>query len=123
MSDTDILVVDDDPNIRELLSVNLQAAGRTVATAVDGIDGTAKIRSLKPRLVILDVMMPDRDGWDFCKIVRDDPALRSVKILMLTARDRERDRMIGIDILGADEYMTKPFDLAELLETVRRLLA
>jgi DNA-binding response OmpR family regulator len=118
----EVFVVDDDPNIRELLYVNLQAAGYAVTTAHDGIDGAEKLRTLRPHCVVLDIMMPGIDGWELCKIIRDDPALASTRILMLTAKDRERDRLIGIDIFGADEYMIKPFEIDELLNTVRRLV-
>ncbi len=118
----EVFVVDDDPNIRELLYVNLQAAGYEVTTAHDGIDGAEKLRTLRPHCVVLDIMMPGIDGWELCKIIRDDPALASTRILMLTAKDRERDRLIGIDIFGADEYMIKPFEIDELLNTVRRLV-
>jgi DNA-binding response OmpR family regulator len=117
-----IFVVDDDPNIRELLTVNLRAAGYAVATAEDGLDGAEKLRTLRPHCVVLDIMMPGLDGWELCKIIRDDPALSATRILMLTAKDRERDRLIGIDIFGADEYMIKPFDIDDLLQTVRRLV-
>ena len=116
-----IFIVDDDPNIRELLSVNLRAVGYQVTTAIDGLDGAKKLRSYRPNCVVLDIMMPGLDGWELCKIIRDDPALESTRILMLTAKDRERDRMIGVDILGADAYMSKPFDIDDLLAAVKRL--
>jgi DNA-binding response OmpR family regulator len=118
----EVFVVDDDPNIRELLVVNLQAAGYAVTTAGDGIDAVEKLRTLRPQCVVLDIMMPGIDGWELCKIIRDDPALASTRILMLTAKDRERDRLIGIDIFGADEYMIKPFEIDDLLQTIRRLV-
>ena len=122
MAAKNVLVIDDDANIRELLAVNLKAAGYIVTMAEDGIDGLEKLRSLRPQCVVLDVMMPGLDGWELCKIIRDDPELASTCILMLTAKDRERDRLIGIDIFGADEYMVKPFEIDDLLGAVRRLI-
>jgi DNA-binding response OmpR family regulator len=117
-----IFVIDDDSNIRELLTVNLRAAGYEVTTAEDGVEGLAKLRASRPQCVVLDVMMPGIDGWELCKIIRDDPDLAPVRILMLTAKDRERDRLIGIDIFGADEYMVKPFEIDDLLQAVGRLV-
>jgi DNA-binding response OmpR family regulator len=122
MPEKSVFIVDDDPNIRELLAVNLSAAGYTVATAADGLEGAEKLHALRPHCVVLDVMMPGLDGWELCKIIRDDPSLSATRILMLTARDRERDRLIGIDIFGADEYMVKPFEIDDLLQAVRRLV-
>jgi two-component system, OmpR family, alkaline phosphatase synthesis response regulator PhoP len=117
-----ILVIDDDPNIRELLKVNLMAAGYHVTTAADGREGMDMLRTSRPRLVILDVMMPEIDGWELCKFIKDSHELAPTRVLMLTAKDRDKDRMIGKEILGADEYMTKPFDIDELLDNVRRVI-
>ncbi len=73
MAAKSVLVIDDDANIRELLAVNLKAAGYTITMAEDGIDGLEKLRSLRPQCVVLDIMMPGIDGWELCKIIRDDP--------------------------------------------------
>jgi len=118
-----ILVVDDEANIRELLIVNLAAAGYEVETALNGRDAIGKIVSFRPALIVLDVMMPEIDGWEVCKLVRDDESLEHLRIVMLTAKATDRDRMIGRGIFGADEYITKPFDMDELLSTIKRLLA
>jgi DNA-binding response OmpR family regulator len=107
-----ILVIDDDPNIVELLSVNLLASGYDVNAAVDGKDAQAKIMRRPPEM----------DGWELCKWIRDDPFLKDVKIIMLTAKGTEKDKLIGREILQADEYMTKPFDIDELKKNVERLL-
>ena len=117
-----ILIIDDDPNIRELLHVNLAAQGYAVSLAENGRQGLDIIHQHNPNLIILDVMMPDTDGWEVCKAVKDDPATASIKILMLTAKNSDRDRMIGRDVFGADEYMAKPFEIDALLETLKRLL-
>lgn len=121
MNDKTILVVDDDANIRTLLTVNLTAKGYSVETAVDGKDAIQKISAHAPWLIILDVMMPEIDGWEVCKFVKDDPDLGYVKIVMLTARDTERDKLIGRKVLKADEYMTKPFDIDDLLAKIDAL--
>jgi DNA-binding response OmpR family regulator len=117
-----ILVVDDDPGIRELVSVNLEARGFDVRSAGDGSEALALLEKDPPRVVILDVMMPEVDGWEVCKIIRDNYEDDGIKIVLLTARDNDRDRLIGKQILKADEYMTKPFDVAELVSTVERIL-
>jgi DNA-binding response OmpR family regulator len=115
MTSNTILIVDDDANIRTLLTVNLTAKGYAVEAAIDGRDAIDKISAHPPWLIILDVMMPEIDGWEVCKYVKDDPDLAGVKIVMLTARDTERDKLIGRKVLKADEYLTKPFDIDELL--------
>jgi len=117
-----VLVVDDDPSIRELLVVNLEKRGFTVDSLGDGREVLDNVARESPDIVILDVMMPYVDGWEICKMIRDNPRFSGIKILMLTARDSMRDRMIGKDILKADEYITKPFVLADLMEAIRRLL-
>jgi DNA-binding response OmpR family regulator len=117
-----ILVADDDPNIRELLLVNLQAAGYEAAAASHGAEVMEALRGEPPALVILDVMMPCMDGWEVCKRIKDNPGFAGVKVLMLTAKDTERDRLIGRAILNADAYMTKPFELGALMASVRSLL-
>src|SRR5512143_2696978 len=94
-----ILVIDDDPTIRELLFVNLERRGFSVAVVGDSRFALAAVSSGQPDLVILDVMMPDVDGWEICKMIRDDRRLDTVRILMLTARGTPRDRMIGKEIL------------------------
>jgi DNA-binding response OmpR family regulator len=117
-----ILIVDDDANVLELVRVNCAAKGYTVLTATDGNEAILAVEKIMPALVILDVMMPEMDGWEVCKILRDEYK-DSIKILMLTAKDTARDKMIGKDILKADEYMTKPFDVDALLSTVEHLLS
>jgi DNA-binding response OmpR family regulator len=122
MNPSTILVVDDDQNIRELISVNLIAAGYSVTIAADGKEAMEKISATIPDLIILDIMMPEVDGWELCKWVRDDPLFQNVKILMLTAKGSSRDKLIGREIFRADDYMTKPFEIGLLQQTVSRLL-
>jgi DNA-binding response OmpR family regulator len=117
-----ICIIDDDANIRELLSLNIAAAGYAVTLAGNGRDGLDLIMNEPPDLILLDVMMPEIDGWEICKIVRDHSELKGMKIIMLTAKDAARDKMIGKEILKADEYITKPFDVGILLATIEKLL-
>ncbi|MEI6211100.1 MAG: response regulator [bacterium] len=117
-----ILVVDDDPNISELVCVNLAAVGYEVDRASNGHAAIDRIAAVRPDLIVLDVMMPGMDGWELCKTLRDDPECRDIRIVMLTARDSDRDKMIGKGVFGVDEYLTKPFDLGTLFDTCRRLL-
>lgn len=119
-----ILIVDDDPNVRRLLRVNLVDAGYQVTEAADGQKAEDILRKgPPPDLVLLDIMMPNVDGWEVCKVIRDSAHGESMRIVMITAKATARDKMIGREILKADAYVTKPFDLDELLEIVRRLLA
>jgi DNA-binding response OmpR family regulator len=116
-----ILIVDDDPNVRELVRVNCAARGFDVLIAGDGVEALRVVEQRTPELIILDVMMPEMDGWEVCKQIRDRYQ-DSIRIVMLTAKDTARDKIIGKNILKADEYITKPFDIDELLATVTRLL-
>jgi DNA-binding response OmpR family regulator len=117
-----ILIVDDDPYIRQLVSVNIESAGYETAVVTSGKEALDEIQRNPPDLMILDVMMPELDGWEICKIIRDNCNLKNLKIVILTAKDAEKDKMIGKHILGADEYITKPFDIDALLFTIRNLL-
>ncbi|KMQ52369.1 DNA-binding response regulator [Chitinispirillum alkaliphilum] len=118
--DQKIMVIDDDPFILELVSVNLKLRGFTVNSFTSGLDALESYETIKPSLVILDVMMPEMDGWEICKIIKDND--ESAKVLMLTAKDTDKDKMIGRSILQADAYVTKPFDLNQLIDTIKHLL-
>ena len=122
MARTRILIVDDDPHITELIRVNLDAAGCDVARAANGREAMEHIDAARPDLLIVDVMMPEMDGWELCKTVKDDPEMDGIRIIMLTARDTDRDRLIGRGIFGVDEYVTKPFDVLMLTDLCARLL-
>lgn len=116
-----ILVVDDEPDAVELIEFNLKAAGYEVVTAADGEEALKKARSLLPSLIILDLMLPEVDGLEVCKILRRDSRTSAVPIIMLTAKAAEIDRVLGLE-LGADDYLTKPFSPRELVLRVKRLL-
>jgi two-component system phosphate regulon response regulator PhoB len=116
-----ILVVDDEPDALELIKFNLKAAGYDVVTADDGDEALKKARSLLPALIILDLMLPEVDGLEVCKILRRDPRVSATPVIMLTAKAAEIDRVLGLE-LGADDYVTKPFSPRELVLRVKRLL-
>ncbi len=114
-----IAVVDDDESVSRSLVLNLELEGYRIITAKDGEEGLALINSQQPDLIILDVMMPKKDGLQTCKEVR--LAGISTPLILLTARSDEVDRVLGLD-LGADDYLAKPFSMSELLARVRALL-
>jgi DNA-binding response OmpR family regulator len=116
-----ILVVDDEPEAVELVEFNLKQAGYDVATAADGAEALRRTRTLLPSLIVLDVMLPEMDGLEVCKMLRRDPATSAIPIIMLTAKAAEIDRVLGLE-LGADDYLTKPFSPRELVLRVRKLL-
>jgi two-component system phosphate regulon response regulator PhoB len=116
-----VLAIDDEPDLLELIEVNLKAAGYEVLTASNGKDGLEMARQRVPELIVLDVMLPELGGLEVCKSLRRDPATREVPILMLTARATEIDRVLGLE-LGADDYVTKPFSTRELVLRVKNLL-
>ena len=118
---TKVLIADDEPNIVISLEFLMKREGHAVSIARDGPTALAAIRSTKPDLVLLDVMMPGLSGFEVCQAVRADESLASVKILMLSAKGRDTDIAKG-QAMGADAYMTKPFSTKELAEKVRELL-
>ena len=113
--------MDDEPEAVELLEFNLKKAGFDVLTATDGAQALKKARSVLPSLVVLDLMLPEIDGLEVCKILRRDPATARIPIIMLTAKAAEVDRIVGLEI-GADDYVTKPFSPRELVLRVNKLL-
>lgn len=116
-----ILIADDEPNILISLEYLMKREGYQVSVARDGQEALDTIRREHPRLVLLDVMMPRKTGFDVCQEVRADDAVRDTLILMLTARGRETDVVKGM-ALGANAYMTKPFSTKELVQKVRDML-
>ena len=115
-----ILVVDDEPDAVELLEVNLEGAGYTVASAHDGEEALKKARMTLPDLIILDLMLPEVDGMEVCKILRRDQKTSHIPIIMLTAKAAEIDRVLGLE-LGADDYVTKPFSVKVLLQRIKAI--
>ncbi len=113
-----ILVVDDDPQIRDVLGVALERAGFRAVMARDGVEGLHSARTEAPALAVLDIGLPEMDGLELCKAIRRDSDL---PILFLTARDDEVDRILGLE-LGGDDYVTKPFSPRELVARVRAIL-
>jgi two-component system alkaline phosphatase synthesis response regulator PhoP len=118
MSTQQILIVDDDKEIVRVLRAYLQQAGYNVMTAYDGNTALHIIKSERPELVLLDLMLPDKDGLDIAHLVRSDPGLARTYIIMLTARVEDTDKVVGLEV-GADDYITKPFNPREVVARVR----
>ena len=118
MSQDLILIVDDEPNIIELGRLYLENEGCVVEAANDGLEALLKFERLTPTLIVLDLMLPELDGWEVCKKIR---AKSDVPIIMLTARTDDVDKIVGLE-LGADDYMTKPYNPRELVARVKAVL-
>jgi len=119
--DIKILLVDDEPDILEILNYNLSAEGYDVYTAKNGVEGVAKAKKKKPHLIILDVMMPDMDGIEACEILRSTKGLENTIITFLTARNEDYSQMAGFDA-GADDYIAKPIKPKVFVSKVKALL-
>lgn len=115
------MIVDDEPDIAELVSYNLKKDGFRVATAADGEEALNKIRKDKFDLVVLDLMLPGVQGVELCRIIRNGPKTANTPIIMLTAKGEETDRVTGLES-GADDYMTKPFSVRELIARIKAIL-
>lgn len=116
-----VLLVDDEPNIVLSLEFLMRQAGYAVRVARDGDAALRAIEEEPPELVLLDVMMPKRDGFDVCQTVRANPAWKDVRIVLLTAKGRDIEREKGM-ALGADDYITKPFSTREVMQKLRQML-
>jgi Response regulators consisting of a CheY-like receiver domain and a winged-helix DNA-binding domain len=116
-----ILIVDDEKDIVELVSYNLEKEGFKTVKAYDGEAALGMVRSAKPDLMILDLMLPKMNGLDVCRAIRRNPETANLPIIMLTAKGDEIDKIIGLEI-GADDYVTKPFSVKELIARVRTIL-
>ena len=112
-----ILIVDDEPNMVQIIDYNLRKAGYETSTAYNGNEALESIRARRPDLIISDIMMPEMDGHQLCRIVRDNPATSSVPFFFLTAKGQLSDRVEGLRT-GADDYITKPFEIEELIARV-----
>ncbi len=113
-----VLVVEDEPALVDTLEYNLQRQGYQVSVATDGTQALSVARKIQPDLIVLDVMLPGLDGFEVCRILRQE---MNVPILMLTARTEEVDKVVGLEV-GADDYLTKPFSMRELLARIKALL-
>ena len=118
MTDTKILVVDDDPNISDLLKVYFENEGYDVKTACDGMEGLSYFKIFEPDLVLLDIMLPKKDGWQVCREIRE---MSSKPVIMITAKGEVFDKVLGLE-LGADDFVVKPFDMKELSARVKAVL-
>ena len=116
-----ILLVDDEPDALEVLGFRLREAGFTPILAKDGARAIAAARDERPALIVLDVMLPEVDGLEVCKLLRRDPATSAIPIIMVTAKAAEIDRVLGLE-LGADDYVTKPFSPRELVLRIKNLI-
>jgi phosphate regulon transcriptional regulator PhoB len=118
---SDVLVVEDEPDIRSLIVHHLERDGYRCRTAASGGEALARVRSSAPDLIVLDLMLPGMDGLEVCRRLRGDPATAAVPIIMLTAKADEVDRVVGLE-MGADDYLAKPFSTKELVARVRAVL-
>jgi two-component system alkaline phosphatase synthesis response regulator PhoP len=117
-----VLVIEDEPDLQELLRFNLQKEGHAVTVAGTGSDGLHELRRQPFDLVLLDLMLPDRDGLEVCRIMRADEGLSAIPVIMVTAKSEESDIVLGLG-LGADDYVTKPFRVKELMARIRVRMA
>jgi DNA-binding response OmpR family regulator len=117
-----VLIVEDEPHIVLSLEFLLQRAGYETAVAADGEEGLALVRQLRPDVVLLDIMLPKRNGYEVCQAVKADPSLRSIPVIMLTSKGQEVEVVKGLE-LGASAYVAKPFGNTEILEAVRAVVA
>src|SRR5881392_844250 len=120
-SGRNILIIEDETDVADLLSLNLRKAGFRVSTAADGANGLQKARDDRPDFIILDLMLPKMSGLEVCRVLKGDTVTAHTPILMLTAKAEEIDRIVGLEF-GADDYVTKPFSPREVVLRVRAIL-
>ena len=116
-----VLIVDDEPNIVEAVRYNLEKAGFRTLTAHDGKLAVELAQREVPDLITLDVMLPEKDGWEVCRLLRQDIRTRAIPVIMLTVKGDETDKVVGLE-LGADDYLTKPFSPKELVARIKAIL-
>lgn len=116
-----VLIVDDEKNIVEAIKYNLDKAGFRTLTASDGKRALELAQRELPDLITLDVMIPELDGWEVCRLLRQDPRTKHIPVIMLTVKHEETDKIVGLE-LGADDYMTKPFSPKELVARIKAIL-
>lgn len=117
-----IMVVDDEPDVVDLVKLVLESDGFDVVMAYSGKEALDKIGQEMPDLVLLDIMMPQMDGWEVYSRIRANPKTKDIPVAMLTAKSQSIDKMIGLHVVKVDDYITKPFGRSELLERVKRIL-
>jgi two-component system, OmpR family, response regulator VicR len=117
-----IMIVDDEPDVVDLVKLVLESDGFDVVTAYSGKEALDKIAQEMPDLVLLDIMMPQMDGWEVYSRIKANPKTKDIPVAMLTAKSQSIDKMIGLHIVKVDDYITKPFGRSELLERVKRIL-
>ncbi|MGC8763397.1 MAG: response regulator [Acidobacteriota bacterium] len=117
-----VLVIDDNPDLLDIVDAILSEAGYVVAKALSGEDGLQVARTLKPRLILLDLNMPKMDGWEVLKLLKNDPATREIPVAIFSVRTDLKDKIFGLQ-RGAVDYISKPFQYDRLAERVQRILA
>ncbi|MBI2609383.1 MAG: response regulator [Deltaproteobacteria bacterium] len=116
-----VLIIDDEQDLIDLLTLRLENEGYEVSAALNGTEGLEKIKSEKPDIVLLDVMMPELNGYQVCRKLKQDDNLKDIPVVMLTAKAQESDKFWGMEI-GADDYVTKPFEFSQLSEVIKKYL-
>jgi DNA-binding response OmpR family regulator len=116
-----VLLIEDEPHILLSLEFLLERAGYETASATDGDEGLALVRQLRPDVVLLDIMLPKRNGYEVCRAIKENPDLRAIPVIILSAKGQEVEILKGLE-LGASAYVTKPFGNAEILESIRAVL-
>jgi two-component system response regulator VicR len=117
-----VICIEDEPEMIDLVRLILGRKGFEVIGADGGIEGLEKVRTEKPDLVLLDLMMPDMDGWEVYQQIKADPELREIPVVVVTAKAQSIDKVLGLHIAKVDDYITKPFGPQELLESVEKIL-
>ena len=121
MNPKKILVVDDEVELVKTIQFSLEVEGYTVLASNDGEDALSQARKESPDLILLDIMLPKLDGYKVCRLLKFDERYKHIPILMMTAKTQEKDKILGMET-GADEYITKPFDMDELMEKIKAYL-
>jgi phosphate regulon transcriptional regulator PhoB len=116
-----VLVVEDEPDVTELIRYNLAKEGWDVVSAANGTDALRRARESRPDIILLDIMVPQLNGWEVCRRLKQDPGTQSIPIIMVTGRVEEGDKVLGFE-MGADDYVTKPFSPRELIARVRAVI-
>lgn len=117
-----ILCIEDEPDMIDLIRLILERKGFQVSGAVGGLQGLEAIRKEEPDLVLLDLMMPDVDGWEVYQLIRADDRLRHIPVIVVTAKAQSIDKVLGLHVAKVDDYITKPFNPQQLVESVERVL-